>query len=88
MTDDWREIATIETEHPGRGYLPVLVWDDYHGMVVARRDPLRDGQWQLDAPYAFEFGGKEFDLTPTYWQPLPGLPPGVRNRASISPTFA
>lgn len=82
MTPDaygWMPIEEIE-RHKGLGYSPVLVWDDYHGMVVAKRDPLRNGQWHLDAPYAFEMGSKEFDLTPSFWQPLPAIPEAARRR--------
>lgn len=71
---DWRPIATIETYEGGQGYGPVLVWDDHHGMLVAKRDILRGGQWHLDAPYAFEVGAQEFDVNPTHWQPLPAPP--------------
>ncbi len=51
-------------------FLPVLVWDDYHGFVVARRDPTNQPHgWKLDLPSGYEFGMSEMELEQVrlYW---------------------
>lgn len=64
-------------EHEVDHYRPVLVWDAYHGFVVARLDPLlgiAGGRrcWILDLPYGFEFGGTQIPLEQVQlWWPLP-----------------
>lgn len=78
----WRSIETCDT------YGPVLIWDDYHGMVIAKRNA--SGEWRLDAPYAFEIGvyDAEFRVEPKEWQPLPSVPDRARRAkvgASSSP---
>lgn len=78
-----------EVEH----FFAVLVWDDYHGFVVARRFPIwakKDGKvvgertgvgWILDLPFGFEDGGREIELKEVrLWWPLP-LNPNIRARA-------
>jgi hypothetical protein len=64
---EWQPIETAP-DHP-----VCLVWDDYFGMKCARFDPLRK-QWVSDGPYDWEVGGKEIDLNPTHWMPLPAPP--------------
>ncbi len=64
---DWQPIATVPT------WPCCLVWDPYFGMKVARFDPLKS-VWLSDGPYDFEVGGKEIELQPTHWMPLPKPP--------------
>lgn len=80
---DERDAGRPAAEH--RSHVPVVVWDNYHGFVVGRRDPLT-GLWKTDLPYAFEFGGKELELDPVRFWPLPAVPGKAdrRQRASAA----
>lgn len=66
--DGWMPIETAP-----RDYLPVLTWDPYYLMRVARRDT-SSGSWITDLPFDWERGGKELRVEPTHWRPLPAPP--------------
>lgn len=57
-------------------FFPLLVWDDYHGFVVGKRDPVNPSHpWRLDLPYGCEDGGCEIALYQVrLWWPLPPNP--------------
>jgi hypothetical protein len=80
----WRPIETA----PKNG-LPILIWDDYYFMRIAKweirsvseifgRTPPTDaeGHWITDLPYGDEPGRGEIGgfLDPTHWMPLPKRP--------------
>jgi hypothetical protein len=57
--------------------VPIIVWDDYYLMRIAKWDVLGN-QWITDLPYDFERGGKELPLEPVCWQPCPQVPEHIK----------
>ena len=86
---EWRSISTAP-----RSGVPILVWDDYYLMRIARWDSrtvceikgqslLADaqGQWVQDLPYGDDPGRGEIEkpLTPRLWMRLPITPKEPRS---------
>lgn len=68
----WKPISSAPIDRP------VVVWDDYYLMRIARFDHIR-GQWVQDLPYGDDPGRGEVEkpLDPVLWQPCPPLPDHV-----------
>ena len=74
----WQSISTAPTDRP------VIVWDEYYLMRIARFDHSKN-QWVQDLPYGDDPGRGEVEkpLEPMLWQPCPRLPEHVSTRSAF-----